>query len=160
MDKEKIERYSFKVTQANRTQLVVIVYDIIMDDLRTAKEAYADHRIDDFVRTIKHGQKFLIELMRTLDCQYQISLDIMSLYLYINKKIIQAMIQRKPDALEGLEDILLKLRSSFDIISRTDYSGPVMQNTEQVYAGLTYHKGNLNEAYLDAGNQIKRGFTV
>ncbi len=160
MDKEKIERYSFKVTQANRTQLVVIVYDIIMDDLRTAKEEYADHRIDDFVRTIKHGQKFLIELMRTLDCQYQISLDIMSLYLYINKKIIQAMIQRKPDALEGLEDILLKLRSSFDIISRTDYSGPVMQNTEQVYAGLTYHKGNLNEAYLDAGNQIKRGFTV
>ena len=160
MDKEKIERYSFKVTQANRTQLVVIVYDIIMDDLRTAKESYADHRIDEFVKSLKHGQKFLIELMRTLDCQYQISLDIMSLYLYINKKIIQAMIQRKPDALEGLEDILLKLRSSFDIISRTDYSGPVMQNTEQVYAGLTYHKGNLNEAYLDAGNQIMRGFTV
>lgn len=160
MNKEKIEHYSFKVTQANKTQLVVLVYDIILDDLSTAKEAFASGNVEEFVKNVKHGQQFIMELMRTVDCQYQIGLDLMTLYLYVNKKMIQAIIQRRPDALEGLDDIIIKIRTSFDTISRTDYSGPVMQNTEQVYVGLTYHKSNLSEAYLDAGNQLKRGFTV
>lgn len=160
MNKEKIDSYSFKVTQANKTQLVVIVYDVILDDIKTAREEYSSGLIEDFVKTIKHGQRFVMELMRTLDCQYEIGLDLMTLYLYINKRMIQAIIQRKPAALEGLEDVILKLRSAFDTLSRTDYSGAVMQNTEQVYAGLTYNKRDLSEAYLDAGNQLKRGFTV
>ena len=160
MNKEKIDSYSFKVTQANKTQLVVIVYDIILDDIKTAREEAANGLVEYFVKTVKHGQKFVMELMKTLDCQYQIGLDLMTLYLYLNRQMIQAIIQRKPDALEGLEDVIFKLRSAFDTISRTDYSGPVMQNTEQVYAGLTYNKRDLSEAYLDAGNQLKRGFTV
>lgn len=160
MEKEKIESYSFKVTQANKTQLVVLVYDIILDDITTAREEYAAGETEAFVKTVKHGQQFVMELMRTLDCQYMIGLDLMTLYLYVNKQMIQAIIQRKPDAMEGLDDVILKLRTAFDTISRTDYSGPVMQNAEQVYAGLTYNKQNLSEAYLDAGNQLKRGFTV
>lgn len=160
MNKEKIDSYSFKVTQANKTQLVVLVYDIILDDINTSRQEYANGDREAFVKTVKHGQKFVMELMNTLDCQYEIGLDLMTLYLYLNKKMIQASIQRTPDALEGLDDVIMKLRTAFDTISRTDYSGPVMANTEQVYAGLTYHKGNLSEAYLDAGNQMKRGFTV
>lgn len=160
MDKEKKEQYSFKVTQANRTQLVVILYDIILDDLTTAQEVYSKDSLDEFTSILKHGQKFLIELMKTLDCQYAISMELMTLYLYINKKMIQAIVQRKPDALVGLDEVIGKLRYAYDVISRTDYSGPVMKNTEQVYAGLTYHKGNLTESYLDAQNQLKRGFTV
>lgn len=160
MDKEKIDRYSFKVTQANKTQLVVLVYDIIMDDIKTAMDEFAAGDIDQFVSTVKHGQRFVQELMRTVDCQYTIGLDLMTLYLYVNKMMIKAIIQRNPDALEGLPEVIGKLQQAFDSISRTDYSGPVMQNTEQVYAGLTYNKRDLSEAYLDAGNQLKRGFTV
>ena len=160
MNKEKIDQFSFKVTQANKSQLVVIMYDIILDELATAKEEYEASEIDAFVKTLKHAQKFLIELMNTLDCQYEIGLDLMTLYLQMNKRMIKAIIQRKPDALEGVAENITLLRNAFDQISRTDYSGPVMQTTEQVYAGLTYHKGNLSEAYLDAGNQMKRGFTI
>jgi len=160
VNKEKIEQYSFKVTQANKTQLVVIMYDIILDELAAAKEEYKANNIEAFVKTIKHAQKFLIELMNTLDCQYAVGLDLMKLYLYINKGMIQSIIQRKPDALEGLDEMILLLRNAFDQISRTDYSGPVMQTTEQVYAGLTYNRENLSEAYLDAGNQMRRGFTI
>lgn len=160
MKKEKIDDYSFKVTQANKTQLVVLVYDIVLDDINTAREEFAAGEIDQFVGTVKHGQRFVQELMRTLDCQYEIGLDLMTLYLHVNKMMIKAIIQRKPDALEGLEDVIGKLQKAFHEISRTDYSGPVMQSTEQVYAGLTYNKRDLSETYLDAGNQMKRGFTV
>lgn len=160
MDKDKIEQFSFKVTQANKTQLVVIVYDIILDDLKTAKENYSEDNLEEFVKTLKHAQRFVVELMRTLDCQYQIGVDLMALYMYMNRVLIKGIVLRKPEPLEGLDGIILKLRGAFNEISKTDYSGPVMRETEQVYAGLTYHKGNLSEAYLDAGNQIKRGFTV
>lgn len=160
VEKEKIDQFSFKVTQANKSQMVVIVYDIILDDLTSAKEKYEKGNVDEFTKDLKHAQKFVSELIGTLNHKYPISMDLMTLYLYVNKMIIKAMVQRKPDALDGLDEVVMKLRTAFDTISRTDYSGPVMHQTEQVYAGLTYNKNDLSEAYLDAGNRMKRGFTV
>lgn len=160
MNQERIDHYSFRVTQANKTQLVVIMYDIILEELSAAREEYQHVELESFVATLKHAQKFVLELMHTLDCQYEIGLDLMSIYLYVNKCMIQAMIQRKPDALEGIDEVIIKLKTAFDDISRTDYSGPVMHSTEQVYAGLTYHRNHLSETYLDANHQGKRGFTV
>lgn len=160
MNQDRIDHYSFRVTQANKSQLVVIVYDILLEDLMVAEEQYEKGDIESFLATIKHAQKFVKELMRTLDCKYEIGLDLMTLYLYINKMLIQAMIQRKIEPINGLHEVVMKLRTAFETISRTDHSGAVMQNTEQVYAGLTYNKHDLSEMYVDANRQIKRGFTV
>ena len=48
-------------------------------------------------------------------------------------------------------------RAGFDGIKMQDTSGPVMQNVQQVYAGLTYGKGTLNETYLNV-QDYNRGF--
>ena len=47
------------------------------------------------------------------------------------------------------------LHDSFEIISKQDTSGPVMGNTQTVYAGLTYGKTDLNVSLSDPDN---RGF--
>ena len=52
-----------------------------------------------------------------------------------------------------------KLRAGFEGIKGQDTSGPVMQNVQQVYAGLTYGKGTLNEAYLNP-QDYNRGFNA
>ena len=78
-------------------------------------------------------------------------------------KIINAMLDILDELamsvtdLEDAMDILGTLRESFSSISALDYSGPLMQNTQQVYAGLTYGKGILNETCLDP-SQRSRGF--
>lgn len=159
MKKELVKQYALRVTQANQTQLVVILYEIIEEDLKAARLAYEEGKFDEFVRELKHAQKIVLELMNSLDCQYMIGLDLMSLYLFINKQIIQALVKRNPDSLCGLEDVILPLKNAFKELEKQDTSGPVMTNTEQVYAGLTYQKGSLSETYLDQ-NTTRRGFTV
>jgi len=82
---------------------------------------------------------------------------LLSLYLYVNKRIITAIIRRKPDTLDSAESVLKKLLVGFEGVSKTDKSGPVMRNTHQLYAGLTYGRGKLNEIDIDPSNG-SRGF--
>lgn len=81
----------------------------------------------------------------------------MSLYIYINKSILTAIYQKKNDILTEIESILQILMEGFKGIIKEDKAGPVMQNTQQLYAGLTYGKGVLNETYLNP-NEQSRGF--
>lgn len=39
MEKTKLQEYTFRVTQASRSELIVIMYDVILTDTQTAREA-------------------------------------------------------------------------------------------------------------------------
>ena len=43
MTKEQIQRYTLRITQANRSQIIVILYDMILDDVTEASECYDDY---------------------------------------------------------------------------------------------------------------------
>ena len=49
------------------------------------------------------------------------------------------------------------LHESFEKIAQEDTSETVMKNSQQVYAGLTYGKGTLNEVFMNP-NEASRGF--
>ena len=49
--------------------------------------------------------------------------------------------------------------SDFVHLHELDNEGAVMQNVHQVYAGLTYGKGTLNES-IQGVNYEKRGYQV
>ena len=51
-----------------------------------------------------------------------------------------------------------RLYGAFVEAAKQDQSEPVMKNTQQVYAGMTYARCALNEDFVDNGNQ--RGFLV
>ena len=53
--------------------------------------------------------------------------------------------------------MLKKLQKSFEELSKTDTSGKAFKNAQEVYAGLTYGRGTLNESTSIDAN---RGFTV
>jgi flagellar protein FliS len=110
-----------------------------------------------FDKELKLAQKYVTELQASLDFHYSVSYDLMSLYLFVNKRIITAIIRREPSTLNTAESIMKKLLVGFEGVSRADKRGPVMRNTQQLYAGLTYGKGHLNETYIDPSNK-NRGF--
>lgn len=157
MKKEDILSFTTRVTQASRSELIVILYEMTLTEIKEAKEAYALGDLDAFVKELKKAQKYVSELMSALNYQYAISYDLMSLYLYVSKRLVTAIIKRIPDSLDSAEVVLNKLLIGFEGISKADNSGPMMSNTQQVYAGLTYGKGTLNETFLDPSNK-SRGF--
>jgi flagellar protein FliS len=81
----------------------------------------------------------------------------MSLYIYVNKLLINASFHKCTEELNTAKSILTKLLIGFQGVSKEDVTGPVMQNSQQLYAGFTYGKGTLNEVYIDSREQ-NRGY--
>ena len=157
MNKDAIKAFSVRVTQASKSELTVILYEMILTEIKEAKEAFAKEDMAVFDKELKFAQKYVTELQATLDYRYSISYDLLSLYLFVNKKIIEAIVRRIPDSLDSAESIMKKLLVGFEGVSKVDQSGPMMRNTQQVYAGLTYGRGYLNETNIDPSSR-NRGF--
>ena len=157
MEKDKLQEFTRRVTQASRTELIVIMYDVILADTAAAREALNQGDTGSYERELKHAGRFVHELMGALDYQYPIAHELLSLYSFLNKTIIRACNIHKAEILDAADDMVSKLRETFAQVSAQDTSGPVMHNTQQVYAGLTYGKNSLNESYLDPSG-AKRGF--
>lgn len=157
MEKEKMQEFTFRVTQASRSELIVIMYDIILADTESARNALEQGDVSAYEHGLKHAGRFLNELMGALDYQYEISYELLSLYSYINKTMIRARMRREVQLLDVTDAMIGKLREAFREVSTQDTSGPVMRNTEQVYAGLTYGRNSLNESLYDP-NAANRGF--
>lgn len=159
MTKEQIQAYTLRVSQASPCELVVIMYDIILDDIKNAREAKTAGDEKQYQADLTHAGKFVNELMDALDFSQAVSFRLMSLYIYVNKMLVKARISKKWDSLQDVELVIEKLRAGFDGIKDQDTTGPVMQNVQQVYAGLTYGRGTLNETYLNA-QDYNRGFNA
>lgn len=157
MKKEAIRDFTVRVTQASPSELTVILYEMILTEIKEAKEAHENGDLATFDKELKLAQKYITELQASLNFQHIISFDLMSLYLFVNKQIITAIIRREPSTLDSAESIMKKLLVGFEGVSKEDKRGPVMRNTQQLYAGLTYGKGHLNETYIDPSNK-SRGF--
>lgn len=157
MEKEKIQEFTMRVTQASRTELIVILYDILLNDIKEASLQFEQNNEEAFIKELKHAQKCINQLMGSLDYTYDISRELLSLYSYVNKTVIAAIMKKEISGLASVTSVISKLKASFEEVSRQDMSGPMMENTQQVYAGLTYGKGTLNESLLGL-NEPNRGF--
>ncbi len=157
MKKEAIKAFAARVTQASQSELTVILYEMILTEIKEAKEACEEGNLAAFDKELKLAQKYVTELQAGLNFQYALSYDLLSLYLYVNKRIITAIIRRNSSTLESAESVLKKLLVGFEGVSKSDKRGPVMRNTQQLYAGLTYGRGYLNETYIDPGSK-NRGY--
>ena len=75
----------------------------------------------------------------------QIAVDVYSVFAFINKVLIRSKIKREPVDLERCKKLLERYHKSFEAVAKTDKEGPVMEQSEKVYAGLTYGSGGLVE---------------
>ncbi|MBQ8314829.1 MAG: flagellar protein FliS [Lachnospiraceae bacterium] len=157
MRKELIQEFSMPLTQDSRSELILIMNEIILKDMEYAKEVFAEGDTATFEKELAHAGRFVNELMASLDYSIGLSYHLMSLYIFANKQLTAARVQKQPELLSGVEDIFEKLLAGYQKVSEEDTSGPVMKNTQQVYAGLTYGRGTLNEMYVNM-NESKRGF--
>ncbi len=157
MNKEEIKAFTLRVTEANSCDLIVILYDIVLCDIKNAKKAYEKKDLKEFTARVHDATRFMNELISCLNYEGGLARDLLSLYSYCNKSLSSAVAGYNPEALDIVTDVITKLRNSFKALADADTSGPIMKNAQSVYAGLTYGKGCLNETYVDA-KDYNRGF--
>lgn len=158
MKKEKISDYTLRITQSNRSQLVVVIFDMTMEYLEEAIAYYDKEDLEGFVLTTKKARACIYELMTSLDTRHKIAVELMQIYIYINKLLIQSAIKKEPQDFPAIKRMIRTLTEAFEEIAKQDSSAPLMGNTQQVYAGLTYGKGTLSESY--STQDLNRGFCV
>lgn len=159
MNKEAIKTFSYRISQASKTELVVIMYDMAQEYLNDAIQALNDDDKIGFCNNIRRVKRVIDELSSGLDMQYEIANELFVLYMQADKILIRCLARMDNEGLDKVENMLNKLRESFYKLSKDDDSGPVLKNVQQVYAGLTYSSaGGSNEIYNDPVNN--RGYSV
>lgn len=157
MTKEVKSSFSYRIMQASPTELIVILYEMTQVYITESINYLKEGNVLEFRNNLRYAQRVINELNCALDLKYPISLDLMQLYMFLIRTFIKASSKKEDKDLIRCINILEKLKSSFNEVAKEDKRGPMMQNTQQVYAGLTYSKGNLNETF---GLESNRGYRV
>lgn len=156
MTRELKQQYTLRISQANKTQMVVILYEMLLIYVEEAMQAHEQGDKTGFKEGIRKARGCVKELMESLHFEYEPARNLLQLYLYVSQELTRADIYSRTEELEHVKQVIEKLHGAYAEISVQDTSGPVMANTQTVYAGLTYGKNTLTENLADQGSS--RGF--
>ena len=156
MTAEMKQEYTRRISQANRSQIIVIVYELADLYLREAQAAYEADKTEEYTQLCHAAMECVQHLLNALDDSYELANPLMSLYAYFNKEISMSCARYDTARLQAVRRQMAQLGASFTEVAKADASKPVMENSQTVYAGLTYGKGHLNENLSDQGNN--RGY--
>ena len=158
MTREKKQEFTLRITQANKTGLVVILYDMTLTFLEDAVMEFDKGNIMEYKKNIDGAKKCLDELLASLHSAYDISESLRGLYYFYKRELTSGAVQQKKEFVLPVMEMIKELKESYEKVASQDSSPPLMQNTQTVYAGLTYGKRSLNVNLADQG--INRGFRV
>ena len=156
MTRELKQQYTLRISQANKTQMIVILYEMLLVYVEEARVAHEQGDRAGFKEGIRKARGCVKELMESLHFEYEPARNLLQLYLYVSQELTRADIHNRTEELEHIRQVIEKLHGAYEEISKQDTSGPVMENTQTVYAGLTYGKNTLTENLADQGSS--RGF--
>ena len=153
MTDEAKKDFTMRISQANKSGLVVILYEMYLIYLEDAVKAEGNR--EEFREAVRKGRGCINELMNSLNYDYEVAHNLLRLYIYVDREMAGADIRHSVEPLSHCRKVMTELMEAYRTVSREDISGPVMGNTQTVYAGLTYGKGKLTESLSHYGS---RGF--
>ena len=144
MTPEKKQEYTRRITQANRTGIIAITYEIALGYMESARGEMAAGNTSGYRIELERAEKCIEQLLLALDHKYAISGNLMRIYNYNLECIRRASYKKDPMLLDEPEKIMRKLGDSFRKLAEQDASGPVMGRVDEVYEGLTYNARGKN----------------
>lgn len=155
MENSLKQDFTRRLSQCNKGEMIVIMYDIVFAYMDEAKVAHGQKDGEAYKTAVRKAQNSIDALAKALDFKYEMSKDLHQLYVHCKNLLAKSIYQNKIDGIEEAEKVLKSLYASFCEAAKTDTSGPLMRNTQRVYAGYTYGRTSLNENLI---NDNHRGF--
>ncbi|MFU0782873.1 MAG: flagellar export chaperone FliS [Thermoanaerobacterium thermosaccharolyticum] len=101
------------IMTASPEELVLMLYNGIIRFVNEAKQAIDDKNIERAHNSITRAQDIVLELMSTLDMQYDISKNLYSIYDYISRRLIEANLKKDKVALDEVESLISDLKDTW-----------------------------------------------
>ncbi|WP_026651366.1 flagellar protein FliS [Butyrivibrio proteoclasticus] len=156
MTQEKKQEMTLKISQANKTQMITILYEMVLEYLDEAMDDLSIGKKEDAQKALSNAQSCIDELIRSLNLKYSLAKDLHKLYIYFKKELIVAGATYSIHKIWRVAQNIKSLCEAYRELEKEDTSAPMMGNIQTVYAGLTYGRNSLNEA-VTAGS-YNRGF--
>lgn len=150
------QTFTRRITQANKTQLVVIVYEMLLVYLEDAMNAYYEDEKQEFKDNLRMARECIGQMRTSLNFDYALSKNLFAIYCFADRELAKDMYSYQTENLDVIKTIFTKLHDAYYVVSQKDDSAPLMDNIQTVYAGLTYSKYDLNEDFLNF--DAKRGY--
>ena len=112
MTREMKQIFTRRITQANRTQLVVILYDMVLEYLKEAIAAQEIDCIQEYKKDMQCARNCISELRNSLDFNYEISRNLFAIYAFADRELASEMHSIKKDALSQIAGMFQKLRDA------------------------------------------------
>lgn len=157
MTKERIQQFTLRVTQANSTEMIVILYEMLLDYVDEADNALKAKDETALADAVRKARGCLNELLQSLNMDYEIAGNLKQLYMFCLRKLVHTQAGRA-EAPDEIRRVIVPLRDAFAQIATLNPKGPVMDNSQTVYAGLTYGRNTLTENMADQG--ANRGMRI
>jgi flagellar protein FliS len=90
MTVEKKQEFTLKITQANKTQMITIIYEIAICYLEEALKCMAEGRRNEAVASLDHAQGCIDELIHSLNLEYELARNLKGIYLFSKKELMAA----------------------------------------------------------------------
>ncbi len=158
MTQEKKQEYTRRITQANKTQMITILYEIVISYLSDARDDLSLSRIEQAERNLGYAQNCIDELIRSVNRRMELGKMLHQIYIFSKKELIAAGATRSIHRVWKVEQNFKTLHEAYKEIEKEDNSEPTMGNIQVVYTGLTYGKNSLNDS-VSCGLP-NRGFTA
>lgn len=158
MTDEKKQEFTLRISQANKSQLVVILYELFFYYIEEAEEAHAKEDRQGFKTGLFRAQDCLKELIASLNMEQELAQAILKVYFFVSGRIGAACGSGKKEPLSDGVRVMKSLYETYKADAANDDSPPVMNHSQTVYAGLTYGKNTLTENLEDGSGS--RGFYV
>ncbi|PLR73722.1 flagellar export chaperone FliS [Bacillus sp. UMB0728] len=104
------------VTTASPGELTLMLYNGCLKFINHAKKAIADKNIEAKNTNIQKAQNIIRELMVTLNMDLEVSENMMSLYDYMNRQLIEANLKSDAAILEEVEGLVTEFRDTWKVV--------------------------------------------
>lgn len=101
------------VTTASPGELTLMLYNGCIKFIRLAKKAIIEKNIEEKNTNLIKAQKIIQELMVTLNMDVPVSKNLMSLYDYLNRRLIEANLKNDPAILDEVEEFVADFRDTW-----------------------------------------------
>jgi flagellar protein FliS len=101
------------VTTASPGELTLMLYNGCLKFILLSKKAITEHNIEEKNTNLIKAQKIIQELMVTLNMDIAVSKDMMALYDYCNRRLIDANVKNDPAILDEVEGLIKEFRDTW-----------------------------------------------
>ena len=106
------------IMMSNPLDLIVMLYTGCIKQLKLAKGAIENKKIEEANMGLQKAQNILTELTASLDFNYEIADDLARLYDFMLNEMIRINIKKDATTIDPLIDMLSKLRDSWVQVQR------------------------------------------